>query len=665
MKSIRGLKRLGFGLAAVAAAGVAALAALPLFVHADVVRKAVQSELRTVTGLDLTLRGDVSVSLFPIGSVRFSDVTLSSDSAAQPALTAERLRAHLRFLPLLLGRIEVADVALIHPRILVDIDTSGRSNWSVLLDTLTRALEPGASAVERMPFSEVRVTGGTILVNDAARGISETMDAVELSLAWPAISKSFGATGQFTWHGEKVDASINVSDFFAALSGARSGVKLRLASALLKLGFDGHLSYRPTLKVEGTLSADSMSLRSALRWTGQTPPPGGGLGHLTLKAQTSIVGTTVALSNVNVELDGNAAEGVLTFTSGNRAVLQGTLAADSFDATPYVSTIRLLSNNERDWSSAPIDLGGLDGMEFDLRISAGRVRIGNVKAGRSAAAASLRGGKLGIVIGESQAFGGVVKGSLSLAQGAPGADVKAQMQFTDVDLNACLDGLFGIRRLEGQGSLHLAFSGAGADVLRLTQTMEGSAVLTAREGALNGVNVEQLLRRLERRPLSGGNEFRSGRTPFDSLTVKAKIVDGVATVEDVKLEGASVRLALGGSSSIPERDLDLKGTASLLGTAARDNTPGSFDLPFVVRGRWDDPVMMPDVDSLIRRSGAAAPLLDAVRSGRARDAVRSAIEQLTTRGAEPAKPAESKPMESKPTEPAAPARAPSASATSE
>ena len=39
--------------------------------------------------------------------------------------------------------------------------------------------------------------------------------------------------------------------------------------------------------------------------------------------------------------------------------------------------------------------------------------------------------------------------------------------------------------------------------------------------------------------------------------------------------------------------------------------------------------MLPDPEALMRRSGAAAPLLDAVRDQRARDTVRSAIERLT------------------------------------
>jgi AsmA protein len=170
---------------------------------------------------------------------------------------------------------------------------------------------------------------------------------------------------------------------------------------------------------------------------------------------------------------------------------------------------------------------------------------------------------------------------------------------------------------------------SGADMLGLTRTVGGSATLVATRGALTGVNVEQLLRRLERRPLSGGGEFRSGRTPFDKLAITLRLVDGTASLEDVQLDGPSVKLALAGSAAIPTRELDLKGIATLIGSPSAANSTAAFELPFVVRGPWEDPIMLPDADSLIRRSGAAAPLLEAVRGGRAREAVRSAIEQLT------------------------------------
>jgi AsmA protein len=96
---------------------------------------------------------------------------------------------------------------------------------------------------------------------------------------------------------------------------------------------------------------------------------------------------------------------------------------------------------------------------------------------------------------------------------------------------------------------------------------------------------------------------------------------------------------MGGSASIPTRDFDLKGTAALVSAST------AFELPFVVRGGWDDPILLPDVQSLIRRSGAAAPLLDAVRGGRTREAVKSALDALIRgkEGSEPPAPAAASP----------------------
>ncbi len=168
-------------------------------------------------------------------------------------------------------------------------------------------------------------------------------------------------------------------------------------------------------------------------------------------------------------------------------------------------------------------------------------------------------------------------------------------------------------------------------MLAVTRTLNGNASLTGHDGALAGLDIEQLLQRLERRPLSGGGDFRNGRTKYNSIAVALKIEQGKVTVEDVKVLGPAVQLALTGSASIPQRELDLTGTASLV-TPAREGVP-PFALPFIVQGSWDDPIMLPDAEALIRRSGAAAPLLDAVRDRRARDAARSVIERLTGRSA--------------------------------
>ena len=634
MPAAIGLKRLSFALAAVLAGGVVTLVAVSSFIPAETVRRAVIAEIRGVTGLEPVVRGAVSVSLFPTATVSFSDVVLGDDRNGKPALAADQLTAKLSLLPLLLGRIETADIALTRPRVTISLEGDGRSNWSSLTATLARTLKGGAKQSDHvMSLSEVRMSGGTVTVSDDAHGVSETLTDVDVSLAWPSIARSFAVTGRFVWHDEPFDVSASAADLLAALSGDRSGLKVRLAGSPFKLAFDGHMSYLPTPKIEGTLAADGPSLRAALRWGGRQTLPGGGFGLFALKAQTSISGGVFALTQVNIELDGNTAEGVLVFNSEPRTTVKGTLAAETLDLSPYVSTIEVMRSTDRDWSRRPIALDGMTDFDLDLRLSAARITVANVKLGRTGIAANLRDGKLTLAIGEAQAFGGVLKGSLLLAKSSAGADIKSLLSFTDVDLETCLGELFGIRRLEGKGDVTMALDATGDSVFALTRTLSGTASLTARQGALTGFDVEQLLKRLEQRPLSIGGDFRRGRTPYDKLTVALRIAQGAASVEGVSLEGGPVKLTLGGVASIPSRDLDLKGTAALVST---NDGAAAFVLPFVVQGQWDDPIMLPDARSLIRRSNAAAPLLDAVRDRKTRDAVREAIERLSRDAAAPA-----------------------------
>jgi AsmA protein len=58
----------------------------------------------------------------------------------------------------------------------------------------------------------------------------------------------------------------------------------------------------------------------------------------------------------------------------------------------------------------------------------------------------------------------------------------------------------------------------------------------------------------------------------------------------------------------------------------------------MVQGPWEDPIMLPDPQSRIERSGAARPILDALKDRGTREAVRSAIERLTGAAPRPAEP---------------------------
>lgn len=643
----QGIKRLGMPVAAFLGLVLVGLIAMSWFLNRDALRQAVEAQIRAVTGLDLVVKGTIDVSVFPGSYVSFHDVGLKGGGTADPALSVDVLTANLRLLPLLLQRFEIADVMMLRPHIHVVRDANGDSNWTPFIETIARTMKPGAD--NQVSFSEIRIQDGVLAYEDVGNHLTEALDDIDLSLAWPSISRSFAATGQFDWRGERVDGSISVSDFIAALSGDRSGLKARIASAPLKLAFDGTVADRTSMMMEGTLTIDSTSLRNALRWTGQAPPGSGGFGRFALKARANVVGASIALTNVNVELDGNVAEGVMTYTNNGRQSLQATLAAGNLDFTPYISTFRLLASGARDWNRQLFDLNSLSTTDLDMRLSAARVTVGPSKLGRTALGANLRGGTLALSIGEAQMYGGIARGSFGIARSDAIADVKAQLQFTDVDLQACASELFGINKLSGRGNLNVSLVASGSSPFGLAQSLDGTATLTGHDGAIAGFDAEQLLKRLERRPLSGGGNFRNGSTPYDTLNVAVKFSDGVATAEDVRVEGPAARLTLTGTASVPTREYDMKGTASLI---SAPNTAPGFELPFVVQGPWDDPLIFPDPESLIRRSPASAPLLDAVKDRKTRDAVQSVIERFTGGGRKPAAP-----------EAAAPASAPATAET--
>src|ERR1700723_2480088 len=385
----QGTRRLAMPVVALLGAALVALIASSWLINRDALRQAVEAQIRAVTGLDLSVKGAIDVSVFPGSYVSFHDVGLKGGTE-DPALRVDVITANLRLLPLLLQRFEIADVMMLRPHINVVREADGESNWTPFIQTVAHTMKPGAE--NQVSFSEIRIQDGELSYEDVGNHVTENLDDIDLSLAWPSISRSFAATGQFDWRGERVDGSISASDFVAALSGDRSGLKARLVSAPLKLAFDGTVADRASMMMEGTLTIDSPSLRNALRWTHQVTPGSGGFGRFALKARANVVGPSIALTNVNVELDGNVAEGVMTYANNGRQTLQATLAAGNLDFTPYISTFRLLASGARDWNRQLFDLNSLSSTDLDMRLSAAQVTVNSTKIGRTALGANLHGG---------------------------------------------------------------------------------------------------------------------------------------------------------------------------------------------------------------------------------------------------------------------------------
>lgn len=288
-----------------------------------------------------------------------------------------------------------------------------------------------------------------------------------------------------------------------------------------------------------------------------------------------------------------------------RAQLQGSLASDTLNLTPY-GQLALSDANGREWSHDPLDLGRLSKLDLDLRLSANEVTVGNSQFQRMAASAVLKSGRLSLAIGEAEAWGGIFRASAHVAPAANGvgADARIELSGEDVALGQALNDIFRTQRLEGPGSFRMSAGGSGDSVAAIAARLNGAFSLSGQQGALLGIDVPRILTRLEQRPLSGAGDLRGGRTAYDQIDLNATIEDGVAHFDQIDITSTQLRIAVTGDASIAKRGVDFEGTAQLVSAAPAVG----FDLPFVVRGSWDRPVVLPDPQALIRRSGAARPL---------------------------------------------------------
>ena len=163
----------------------------------------------------------------------------------------------------------------------------------------------------------------------------------------------------------------------------------------MKLAFDGIVANRTSMMMEGTLTVDTASLRDALRWTGQAPP-GRRLWPLRAEGARQRVGASDRAHQCQCRTRRQCRRGRDDLCQNGRQSLQATLAADTLDFTPYISTFRLLASGAHDWNRQLFDLNSLSTTDLDMRLSAARVTVGTTKLGRTAFGANLRGGALAL-----------------------------------------------------------------------------------------------------------------------------------------------------------------------------------------------------------------------------------------------------------------------------
>lgn len=591
----------------------AVVAMAPGLLSGDAMRSELTRQIRGATGLTAEIRGRAVLALLPRPRIKFENVHIY-DSASNFDLEADYLRSDLRLLPLIAGRFELVSTAFFKPRVTLDLDANPFANEGILARAMTSAsigtgAKDGNNADAPDRLGIVSFLQGTAQLKSLSRGIDAAITKLDLSLDWRRLAAPAGLKASFEFAGETANIAAWLGRPAELLHGRKSDISLRFTAPAFAFDLNGAVTLAPGLLVEGAISARTPDLRALAANLGYFLPSPGKLEQAALTAALRSTHKSVAISDLRLGLDTNVYEGALALdTDRPRAMLSGTLAAGALDLAPFTAQWPDLIEPSGEWKRIRLPVLPPSLFDVDLRLSAGRAKIGRTQLRDAAFSLQIVNENVRLTLREANAFNGQIKAQATARRKAGGYAIEASVNLVNVNSAALLGEAFRSQLLSGDVSGDITLASEGEALGHLLRGLGGEASLVVKKGDFAGLDLEQVLRRLEKRPLAIASDIRAGRTAFDEASFAARVENGLAGIEHFHIRGPGVQLGVTGAIRVPERTLDLKLEArqTLKDRTAPDAGPW---LTMDVRGVWNDPELTIDARSLINRSKAAAPLL--------------------------------------------------------
>jgi len=416
---------------------------------------------------------------------------------------------------------------------------------------------------------------------------------------------------------------------------ARAGVRYDIASQALTLAplEVGGAGLRLSGEVRGSRLADDPAFegrldiadarpRAMLAALGAADVPTTDpavLGRLSAKLPFRAGTRSLSIEGLSLTLDDTAVSGRLAIPDLATGALRFDLAVDRLDLDRYLPP----AGQGRPSSSAPQDktarpkaagalvAGGaalpaeaLRGLDVD-----GSLRVGALKAG-GARLSELRmhvrgqGGTL-TQTAEARLYGGNGQSTstIDVKHAQPAMTLKGSLQ--GIDLRGLLADTTGQSQLSGHGSVDADLRWNGLAEAEIRRSLSGNARLALRDGALQGFDLDGLVRNALAAVQGGKAAGAAGQTRFSELTASVTAQNGVLSNRDLRATSALLSVTGAGTLDLPANRIDYLAKAMVL-ESAQVQLGGQLaslrDTPIPVRftGKLDSPSIRLDVEEVLK-----------------------------------------------------------------
>lgn len=284
---------------------IVAIVGVLMFLPTGQIVQLAADQVKSQTGRDLQISGDVSPSFYPVLGVKAEGITLSNAEWAEGAnmVSASSAKIGVKLFPLISGSIQVEEVRLVDPAILLEIGADGRANWEF---ETTAALQTEAATnsdeegfVKELSFGETSIENGSVRFIDGPNGATYELTQINATIALSALDSPLIVDGDALWNGEKADLSLTLGTIATLTAGAETEVDLSLKAAPVSLSFKGALippAGAAMIEAGGAFSVSAPDPAAAMTWAlGEADPALIGLTELSISGDVAVDATALAI----------------------------------------------------------------------------------------------------------------------------------------------------------------------------------------------------------------------------------------------------------------------------------------------------------------------------------------------------------------------------------
>lgn len=494
--------------------------------------------VRTATGRELTIAGEVDLSFGFTPSLVVDRITLTNApwGTRPEMLTVGRVEVKVALLPLLAGRLAVRRLVLVEPDILLETDGSGVGNWVFPQSAGSRGDLPEVNRVE--------IRQGVFRYRDGKSGRTtllalERLEAGAAGLDSPIAMELHGA-----WNEAPVEARASLGSLRSATAGEPFPLSLVATAGGAAIKIDGTVSGAAgdtagkgldlALGLEG---ADLAGLAGLAGVSLHRMGPYRLQGRLTGKADGYL------LDGIRAGLGRSDLAGSLAVrTAGKRPGLEAHLTSDLLDLRDFLRPEpgkKAAAPAGKDgfkgrkiFTDKPLDLAALQGVDARVQFRAGRLQTPSLLLENVKAALVLAGGRLSVQPFTAGLGGGNLTAGLVLNSGRTMPQLRFNLKASGVAAGAVLAQLGKGEIMSGVPlDIDLELSGNGNSQRAVMAGLNGRFLLQAGQGRVNnryldfagGDVLSQLLAALH------PTAVRKDYTVLECAVVNFTVKDGIAT----------------------------------------------------------------------------------------------------------------------------------------